>query len=204
MNIYLVRHGETEQNKRKNFYGKLDVGLNKKGEDQSYKVGELLKNVDFNKIYISDRKRTRKTAERILERNKFYEKEKNIIYKDKRINEIDFGIFEGKSYEEIGSLYPKEQERWERDWKNFAPPKGESAVGFYNRVENFMKHIQKEEDGDYLIVSHGGVIRMIYSYILQNNMDFYWNFASRNGDITLIKYEYENLFIDYILPTKLI
>ncbi len=45
---------------------------------------------------------------------------------------------------------------------------------------------------------------MIYSYILQNNMDFYWNFASRNGDITLIKYEYGNLFIDYILPTKLI
>ncbi|KEI77838.1 alpha-ribazole phosphatase [Clostridium botulinum A2 117] len=204
MNVYLVRHGETEQNKRKNFYGKLDVGLNEKGEKQSYKVGELLKDVKFNKIYISDRKRTRETAERILERNRFYEKEKNIIYKDERINEIDFGIFEGKSYEEIGSLYPKEQEKWEKDWKNFAPPKGESAVVFYNRVENFMKHIQKEEDGNYLIVTHGGVIRMIYSYILQNNMDFYWNFASRNGDITLIKYEYGNLFIDYILPTKLI
>ncbi|MCS4472600.1 alpha-ribazole phosphatase [Clostridium botulinum] len=204
MNVYLVRHGETEHNKRKNFYGKLDVGLNEKGEKQSYKVGELLKDVKFNKIYISDRKRTRETAERILERNRFYEKEKNIIYKDERINEIDFGIFEGKSYEEIGSLYPKEQEKWEKDWKNFAPPKGESAVVFYNRVENFMKHIQKEEDGNYLIVTHGGVIRMIYSYILQNNMDFYWNFASRNGDITLIKYEYGNLFIDYILPTKLI
>ncbi|BDB00729.1 alpha-ribazole phosphatase [Clostridium botulinum] len=204
MNIYLIRHGETEQNKRKNFYGKLDVGLNEKGEEQSYKVGELLKDVKFNKIYISDRKRTKETAERILERNKFYEKEKNIIYKDEKINELDFGIFEGKSYEEIGSLYPKEQEKWEKDWKNFAPPKGESAVVFYNRVENFMKHIQKEEDGNYLIVTHGGVIRMIYSYILQNNIDFYWNFASRNGDITLIKYEYGNLFIDYILPTKLI
>ncbi|AWB29550.1 alpha-ribazole phosphatase [Clostridium botulinum] len=204
MNVYLVRHGETEHNKRKNFYGKLDVGLNEKGEKQSYKVGELLKDVKFNKIYISDRKRTRETAERILERNRFYDKEKNIIYKDEKINEIDFGLFEGKSYEEIGSLYPKEQEKWEKDWKNFAPPKGESAVVFYNRVENFMKHIQKEEDGNYLIVTHGGVIRMIYSYILQNNMDFYWNFASRNGDITLIKYEYGNLFIDYILPTKLI
>ncbi|ABS35777.1 alpha-ribazole phosphatase [Clostridium botulinum] len=204
MNVYLVRHGETEHNKRKNFYGKLDVGLNEKGEKQSYKVGELLKDVKFNKIYISDRKRTRETAERILERNRFYDKEKNIIYKDEKINEIDFGLFEGKSYEEIVSLYPKEQEKWEKDWKNFAPPKGESAVVFYNRVENFMKHIQKEEDGNYLIVTHGGVIRMIYSYILQNNMDFYWNFASRNGDITLIKYEYGNLFIDYILPTKLI
>ncbi|WP_434291338.1 alpha-ribazole phosphatase [Clostridium botulinum] len=204
MNIYLIRHGETEHNKRKNFYGKLDVGLNEKGKEQSYKVGELLKDVKFNKIYISDRKRAKETAERILEKNKFYEKGKNIIYKDEKINELDFGIFEGKSYEEIGSLYPKEQEKWEKDWKNFAPPKGESAVVFYNRVENFMKHIQKEEDGNYLIVTHGGVIRMIYSYILQNNMDFYWNFASRNGDITLIKYEYENLFIDYILPTKLI
>ncbi|AUM94714.1 TPA: alpha-ribazole phosphatase [Clostridium botulinum] len=204
MNIYLVRHGETEHNKRKKFYGKLDVGLNENGGEQSYKVGEFLKDVEFNKIYISDRKRTRETAERILERNKLYKKEKKIIYKEEKLNELDFGIFEGKSYEEIGFLYPKEQERWEKDWKNFAPPKGESAVEFYSRVENFMKHIQKEEDGDYLIVTHGGVIRMIYSYILQNNMDFYWNFASRNGDITLIKYEYENLFIDYILPTKLI
>ncbi|NFG91322.1 alpha-ribazole phosphatase, partial [Clostridium botulinum] len=162
MNIYLIRHGETEHNKRKNFYGKLDVGLNEKGKEQSYKVGELLKDVKFNKIYISDRKRTRETAERILEKNKFYDKEKNIIYKDERINEIDFGLFEGKSYEEIGSLYPKEQEKWEKEWKNFAPPKGESAVVFYNRVENFMKHIQKEEDGNYFIVNNGGVIRMIY------------------------------------------
>lgn len=204
MNIYLVRHGETEQNKRKNFYGKLDVELNEKGEEQSYKVGEFLKNVGFNKIYISDRKRTKETVEKILDMNKFYENKKSIIHKDERINEIDFGLFEGKSYEEICSLYPKEQKEWERDWKNFSPPEGESAVEFYNRVESFMKHIQKEEEGDYLIVTHGGVIRMIYSYILENNMDFYWNFASRNGDITLIKYEYENLFIDYILPTKLI
>ncbi len=60
MNIYLIRHGETEQNKRKNFYGKLDVGLNEKGKEQSYKVGELLKDVKFNKIYISDRKELEK------------------------------------------------------------------------------------------------------------------------------------------------
>lgn len=81
MNVYLVRHGETEHNKRKNFYGKLDVGLNEKGEKQSYKVGELLKDVKFNKIYISDRKRTRETAERILERNRFYDKEKILFIK---------------------------------------------------------------------------------------------------------------------------
>ncbi|EJO5348855.1 alpha-ribazole phosphatase [Clostridium botulinum] len=204
MNIYLVRHGETEQNKRKSFYGKLDVGLTKIGEEQSYKVGEFLNNIDFNKIYISDRKRTKQTLEIILQMNKFYENKRNIICEDDRINELDFGVFEGKSYEEICSLYPKEQKEWERDWKNFLPPKGESVIEFYNRVENFMKHIQKEQDGNYLIVTHGGVIRMIYSYILQHNVDFYWNFASRNGDITLIKYEYENLFIDYILPTKLI
>ncbi len=83
MNIYLIRHGETEQNKRKNFYGKLDVELNEKGEEQSYKVGELLKDIEFNKIYISDRKRTRETAEIILERNKFYEKEKILFIKMK-------------------------------------------------------------------------------------------------------------------------
>ncbi len=66
--------------KEKKFYGKLDVGLNEKGEKQSYKVGELLKDVEFNKIYISDRKRTRETAEIILERNKLYKKRKKILF----------------------------------------------------------------------------------------------------------------------------
>ncbi|WP_251862570.1 alpha-ribazole phosphatase, partial [Clostridium sp. Marseille-Q2269] len=183
MNIYLVRHGETEQNKRKNFYGKLDVGLNEKGKDQSYKVGELLKNINFNRVYISDRKRTNETAEIILHRNNFYKKEKNIICRESRINELDFGIFEGKSYEEICSLYPEQQKSWEKDWENFVIPNGESAVAFYNRVKEFMIDIKKHKDGDYLVITHGGVIRMIYSYILQNNIDLYWNFASRNGDI---------------------
>lgn len=208
MNIYLVRHGETEENKNRNYYGKMDVSLNKNGIDQSKKVGKLLENIKFNKVYVSNRKRAKDTASIILGKNKLSLTQEcsidNLLKEDSRINELNFGEFEGKTYEEIGKLYPEEQKLWEIDWKNFTPPSGESAVDFFLKVKSFMKSIKKQPEGNYLIVTHGGVIRMIYAYLLKEDMDFYWSFSSRNGDITLIKYEYENLFIDYIMPIDLL
>ncbi|NEZ47029.1 alpha-ribazole phosphatase [Clostridium niameyense] len=208
MNIYLVRHGETEENKNKNYYGKMDVSLNKRGVDQSKKVGKFLENIKFNKVYVSNRKRAKDTANIILKKNKASLTQglsiNNLLIEDSRINELNFGGFEGKTYDEIGKLYPEQQRLWEMDWKNFTPPSGESAISFFSKAKDFIESIKKQPEGNYLIVTHGGVIRMIYAYLLKEDMDFYWNFSSRNGDITLIKYEYENLFIDYIVPIGLL
>ncbi len=120
------------------------------------------------------------------------------IIKDARINELDFGKFEGKSYREIKKSYPKECTQWEDDWKGFTPPKGESAVNFFKRVKSFMEDIEKLDEENILIATHGGVIKMIYCYMLDRNLDLYWKFSTKNGGVSLIKYEYSNWFIDYI------
>ena len=121
---------------------------------------------------------------------------------DKRINETNFGEFEGKSYEEILELYPKECEIWQKDWKGFIPPNGESYIELYNRASDFLKDILNLNCDNVLIVTHSGVIRAIYSYIMDENMDLFWKFSSRNGDISIVKYEYENLFLDGIIHNK--
>lgn len=191
MKIYLLRHGETEANKNKFYYGKLDVSLNEKGRAQAKSAGALLKNINFSSIYISERKRTKETAEIALGKSAEF-----II--DKRINEINFGEFEGKSYEEIQKKFPKEYQEWNNNWKEFVPPGGESYLQFYSRVESFMKELLNEDEKEVLIVTHGGVMRAIYCYVLDNNMNLYWKFGSKNGDLSIIKYEYGNLFIDSI------
>lgn len=191
MNIYIVRHGETEENKNRYYYGSLDVSLNKNGITQAKKAGEELKHIIFDKVYVSERMRTKETAELALGNEA-------AVIKDSRINEMNFGVFEGKTYEEIKKLYPEDYKRWEEEWMDFAPNGGESYRVFYSRVENFMEELIKNPCENVLVVTHGGVMRSIYCYVLNGKLDLYWKFSSKNGDISLIKYEYGNLFIDSI------
>jgi alpha-ribazole phosphatase len=192
MNIFLLRHGETKENKNKTYYGKLDSELNEAGIAQAKNAGKLLKGIEFDSVYISERQRTKKTAEIALDKSGL-----NFVV-DSRINEISFGAFEGKDYKEIQEKFPKETELWDKDWKGFQPPSGESYLEFYDRIKSFMDDIIKKQEENILIVTHGGVIRTIYCYVLGGNMDLYWKFASRNGDVSIIKYEFGNLFIDSI------
>lgn len=192
MNLYFVRHGETEKNKSKCYYGSLDVELTKEGILQAEKARELLKNIKFKTVYVSEKKRSIATAEILLKNRQCK------FITDMRINEREFGEFEGKGYEELKQLYPKEWRAWCEDWKNVSPPGGESCIQVYKRVEAFMDDILKSHEDDILIVTHGGVIRSMYCYVLGGNVDYFWNFGSSNGDISIIKYEYGNLYIDSI------
>lgn len=191
VNIYLVRHGQTNENSEKLYYGNMDMSLNDVGRNQILKSANYLKNVKFDKIYISERKRTEETALLILG------EQKELII-EKRINELNFGAFEGKSYEQLLDEFPEECEVWSSDWKNFAPPNGESYINMYNRVRDFIKDLEKEEESNILIATHGGVMRTFFAYIMDEAIDNFWKFSSHNGSIALLKYEYGNWYIDEI------
>ena len=64
--VYIVRHGETEENKQKIVQGHLDTPLNSEGERQSDIVASALKDVPFDVCYSSDLRRAADTAKRIL------------------------------------------------------------------------------------------------------------------------------------------
>lgn len=191
MNIYLLRHGETEENYKKTYYGNLDVSLTQKGESEGRRAFDILKGVKFSSIYSSEKKRAIDTAKIGFE-------DYPIII-DKRLNEINFGVFEGKTYKEIEKEFPKEHKDWMDNWKTFIPPKGESYESLYKRVENFMNELKEKSGENVLIVTHGGVIRSIYSYILGGNLDFYWKFSSKTGGVSLVKYEEDFFYIDSII-----
>jgi len=191
MNIYFVRHGQTEENVKHTYFGALECDLNDAGIEQAKSCGEILKDIRFSRVYISERNRTLQTAKIIAPHGE--------VIKDSRINERDFGVFEGKSYEEIKVLYPEECKSWQEDWKEFSPPTGESYVKFYERVKAFIEHLKTVDEENILVVTHGGVIRTAYCYILDENLDFYWRFASKNGDISVIKYEENFFYIDSII-----
>lgn len=197
MKIYIVRHGETEENLKKTYYGTIDCSLTSLGKLQGEKIGQNLSKVKFQKIFCSEKKRAKDTLSYICG-------EENIII-DKRLNERNFGDFEGKTYKELQKEYNEEYQNWTEKWIDYIPPKGESFKEFYERIRTFMEDLKDiESDGEnVLIVTHGGVVRAIYCYILDGILDNYWRFSSRNADLSIISINQGYYYIDGIIPLEL-
>ncbi|MBB6214608.1 alpha-ribazole phosphatase [Anaerosolibacter carboniphilus] len=182
LELYLVRHGETISNCRGVYCGWLDIPLTDKGIHQAEESAEKMKEVSLDVMITSDLLRTRKTAEII---NKHHHIEiKNID----SFREMNFGLWEGLSYEEIINQFPDELNAWEKEWLNYPVPEGESLRQMYERViRGIEKLIEDHPKGRILLVSHGGCIRGILSHLIGRGIEDYWKYKVENCGITKIE-----------------
>jgi len=172
MNIYLVRHGETDWNTKLLYQGHTDIKLNKRGVNQAEFIAKEFKDKDIQVVISSDLKRAYKTAE-IIKKTCGY---KGNIIKDRRLRERSYGNLEGQLY----SLYHNNR-------KDFT---GEKDKVFFKRVNACFKSIMKKYKGNNMaIVTHGGVVRQIVSYIL--GLKDYKKIRIYNASISEIFYNKE-------------
>ncbi|MFA6709032.1 MAG: histidine phosphatase family protein [Fusobacterium sp.] len=181
--IILVRHGETNMNRDNLYHGILDPALNETGIKQAEKAYNIIKDISYDKIFSSPLKRAYETAT-ILNYKKL-----NIELSDK-IKELNFGIFEGLSYEEILNKYPYELKEATKNWKNYNFKTGESPLELQKRSVQFINSLDKNLN--YLIVAHWGVICTILSYYFSHNLDAYWKFKIDNCGIIVIEFTKDN------------
>ena len=163
MKFYIIRHGQTNWNKKGKIQGKTDIELNEEGIEQAKKARKILEKYPIDVIVSSPLKRARKTAEIINEAKKV-----PIIF-DKAIEERGFGEFEGKVGKEI------QDEIWNSEildnYNLNKQYKGvESIQDLCNRVWGLFDELKQEyEDKNILIVTHGGVTRAINGYFNGTN-----------------------------------
>lgn len=162
--IYLVRHGETDLNKKRAFYGSLDVPINETGIEQAKSLKEKLSEQSIEALYVSDMKRANMTADIILP-----EMNKKI---DARLNEKGFGKWEGLVADEIEAAFPKEWSKWLNEPFDYTPPEAENFGEFRKRVLTGFEDILRRSKGDLAIVCHLGVIRVIVESHCQS-LDFW-------------------------------
>ena len=106
---------------------------------------------------------------------------------DARLDELDFGSFEGLTYEEICLRYPAESRLWFEDPWKYGPPWGETSAELAERVEDFYIHLQKnlpETEEDLLIVAHGGSLRLLICLLLKTPVENHWHFRLERGGMT--------------------
>lgn len=177
--LIIVRHGQTNMNAEKLFFGKLDPELNEVGRKQAFQTREKIKDIYYDNIYSSDLKRASETAEIINCLNKKIEF-------DSRLQEINFGIFEGLKYEEIKNKYPEECKKSEIDWENYNFETGESPKEMQKRAVAFVENLDLNKDN--LIITHWGIICGILSWYLSGELKSYWKFSIDNGGIIILEF----------------
>lgn len=177
--IFLIRHGQTDGNARKQYCGLLDLELNETGRLQVERLACRLKKDSIYRIYASDRKRAMQSA--------------RIIFKGRRINkiaglrEINFGIFEGKNHQEIRESNADIYEKWMSDPYNTVVPGSESLMDFQRRVTRALeKIVLANSNKTVAIVCHGGTISIILSRI--NGSKNFWEFIPASASMSIIEY----------------
>lgn len=187
MKLYLIRHGETEFNKHFKFIGRTDAGLSEKGLHQARAVADQLKDVNIKAVYSSDKTRAVQTAEIIAAVHGLE------VNRSDCLKEIDFGRWEGLTYDEIMVKDSDLLQRWIDDPVNEAIPDGETWDDFRGRVIDSVNGIiDGEREGCVVVVTHGGPIKLLVSYFKGEDKDVFKSFWPSPGSVYVVEVEGAN------------
>jgi broad specificity phosphatase PhoE len=163
--LILVRHGETVGNSGIRYYGRTDLALSDLGRTQMRAAARWLR-VSFAElplapVFTSPLQRATESARLIAGPD-------TTLIEIAEFVEVDFGMFEGLTAEEIAHRYPDEFMRWNRDRlaPDYTYPAGESRADFAVRVNHGIERMLSTLDVSplsvrALLVAHRGVIRTI-------------------------------------------
>ncbi len=182
--LYIVRHAESEWNPIGRYQGLLDPGLSERGKRQANLLAKEFLSMDIAAIYSSPLKRTMDTATPLSE-------SKNIqIIAEKRIIEIDHGVWSGMLVEEVKQEYPEDFEKWIKEPHKIKFPEGESLIDVYERVKEFLYEIkQKHWNQTVFVFSHTVPIRAMYCALLDIDLSKFWSFGCDNASYSQIHME---------------
>lgn len=189
--LTLIRHGITRFNKEKRYLGRTDEGLSDDGVNKIKEIKHKYKKSDL--LFISPMLRCRQTADILFPNQKTY-----VIEEWK---EIDFGRFEGKSFQELSKdqLY----RQWVDSGCKGQIPDGEALEGFIKRslagldkcFEICEKYKDSIDDKKKDIISataivHGGTIMSLLSSLTDSD---YFDYQVKNEEGYILEFENRRL-----------
>ena len=152
-------------------YGSLDVGLSDAGRAHAR---ELADGVPAGIVWTSPRLRARETAAALA----------SSPLVDDGLRELDFGDFEGRTFDEIAASEPELYRTWMETPTRMRFPGGESYADLKTRALRSLERIWSE--GDAVVVTHGGVIRAGLAAWLGIPDEWIFRIDLRYGGITIV------------------
>ena len=173
MKLYVARHGQTVWNAANRVCGITDVELTEKGIEQAQELAKLVSEAKVDMILTSP-------LVRAMDTGKIVSEYCNIpMMVDNRLIEQNYGIYEGVD---------RTNEEFLANKRNFAYryPNGESMMQVAYRIYGLLEDIKKKYSGkDVLLISHGGVCRIIETYFNDMTNEEFFNYTLKNAQLKI-------------------
>lgn len=147
--VLIVRHGESEWNKKGLLAGWSDTPLTDFGREQARALRPFLQDKSFDSVWSSPLSRAQETARLAWEKP---------FQTDERIKEFHFGENEGVALKTLAPDYVALLQ----DFENFQPKGGELGRDFFLRIDQFFLELPQ---GSHLVFAHGGIIRRLFHHV---------------------------------------
>lgn len=185
MKIYLIRHGETDWNKKGKLQGSVDIPLNAYGIELAEITSEKMKDVPIEIIYSSPLQRAHRTAE-IMRRGRDIP-----IIVDERLREMDFGIYEGSLVKEAAECRDNPLYNFMKHPEKYHAADGEEFTQVIDRAGSFIREVLYPAQNKYenvMLAVHGAFIRCFLRCVEQRPLSEFWsNIPQKNCAVTTIE-----------------
>jgi len=180
MQVYVIRHGETEWNKEEVFRGRKDIPLNEAGRRQAEKVGLYFYGRHLNRIVASPLTRAVQTAGPISETAGVP------VEAMEEFTDMNFGVWEGVSLREVEDRYPSDLTLWRESPERLRIERGENLATVRERISRGFAKLFSDEDAAIAVVTHRVVCKMAVLYLLGIEDRHFWDMKFDPGSITLL------------------
>ena len=181
MKLYIIRHAETEYNRKGIIQGsEVDSDINDVGESQANSFYEYYKDINFDKIYVSDLKRTFQTIRRFTINGSSYEKLKEF-------NEISWGVNQGKS-DDLED-YARLIDTWLAGNLDNKFEEGESPNEMSARLVKGFNKVLDDDHDTVLLCIHGRALRILLSKIIDNDLTKMDKYVHSNTGLYILEYK---------------
>jgi phosphoserine phosphatase len=180
MNIFIVRHGETEWNTEEIFRGTKDIPLNGVGIDQAERTGDYFIDKRIENIFSSPLSRAHQTAEAISRSTK-----KAIATVD-GFTDINFGEWEGRTVKDVELLYPQAMATWREHPQRLRVSGGETLSQVKKRAAKALGSILPEAGENIVIVTHRVLCKILMLHFLKVSNQHFWEIKFDPAGISLV------------------
>jgi alpha-ribazole phosphatase len=177
--IIFIRHAETEMAGR--FCGHSDPELNAQGRTQLTSLAQKLSAEPIDTVYSSDLRRASATAQAIASVREIPQVIRPAL------REIDFGQWEGLSWEQIEQMDPEYARTWVARYPHLPAPSGETFHAFETRVLREVNHLLDANRGPIAVVTHGGVLRAVLRHLCGCSDEDAWQ--QTQAYCSIVRYE---------------
>lgn len=157
MEMYVIRHGQSQANAANQLAGWLNIPLTEKGIGDAQGAGRKIAGIEFEKVFASDLIRAVQTCENALPGVEYE--------KCEMIRELSVGEFEGLYYDESSTEPIYDRFRECRKDRDYSPCGGESHQMQLDRVAAFMDMVSEKYTGTVAAFTHAGTLECMLHYV---------------------------------------